>query len=157
MNQLERWRADDVIILDMSVEAYDEARFGNNAARTSKADESIYRRAHDVVGGERDFRDQMGKLLFGEKCLDKGEENDVRILFCARQAGAILITDDGGSKRQPGGMLGHARELASLGIEVMTDEVAVQKVRGKIAFRDKLARGIARDTGLPLPEWVGQD
>ena len=146
-----------MIILDMSVEAYNEARSGNNTVRMCKSDETIYRKAHDVFGGEEGFRNQIGKLLFGDKCLSQAETNDVRILFCARQAGAILITNDGGSRRQPGGILGHRTELASLGIEVMTDEIAVKKVREKIAFRDKLARSIARDTGLPLLEWVGQD
>ena len=157
MNELERWRADGIIILDVSEEAYDEARSGNDTKRTEKADENIFIRANDVFGGEKEFREKLGKMLFNSTILSESQKRDVRILFCAKMAGAILITNDGGSKRQPGGILGHAKELASLGIEVMTDEVAVQKVRHLIAFRDKTARSVAKDTGLPLPPWVSLD
>jgi hypothetical protein len=157
MNQLEQWRADGVIILDMSEEAYDEARSGNDMKRTKKADENIFIRANDVFGGEKEFRKKLGKILFNSTSLSKSQKRDVQILFCAKMAGAILITNDGGSKRQPGGILGHAKELASLGIEVVTDEVAVQKVRHLIVLRDKTARNVAKDTGLPLPPWVGLD
>ncbi len=73
-------------------------------------------------------------------------------------ADAILITDDGDSKAQPIGILGNAKELSSLyGIEVITDEDAVQKVSHLITDRDKLACSVARDTGLPVQPWVGQD
>jgi hypothetical protein len=157
MNKFEQWRADGVIILDMSEEAYDEARSGNDMKRTEKADESIFIRANDVFGGEKEFREELGKILFKSTSLTKSQKKDVRILFCAKMAGATLITNDGRSKRQPMGILGHAKKLASLGIEVMTDEVAVQKVRHLIAFRDKAARSVARDTGLQLPPWVGLD
>ena len=157
MNQLEQWRADGVIILDMSEEAYDEAHAGNNMKRTEKADECIFIRANDVFGGEKQFREQLGKILFNSTNLSEGKKRDVQILFCAKMAGALLITNDGASKRQPGGILGHARELVSLGIEVITDEDAVQKVRHLITNRDKLARSVAKDTGLPLPTWVGLD
>lgn len=157
MNQLEQWRADCVIILDMSGEAYDEAHAGNDMKRTEKADECIFIRANDVFGGEKQFRKELGGMLFNSTSLSEGQKRDVQILFCAKMAGAILITNDGGSKRQPGGILGHAKDLASLGIEVMTDEVAVQKVRHLLAFRDKVVRSVARDTGLQLPPWVGLD
>jgi len=155
MNQLERWRADGVITLDMSEEACDEARAGNNIKRTEKADESIFIRANDVFGSE--ISGKMEKILFNSTNLDESQKRDARILFCAKMANAILITNDGGSKRQPGGILGHANELAFLGINVMTDKVAVQKARHLIAFRDKTARIVATDTGLPLPPWVGLD
>jgi|SRR5208283_2196239 len=160
MNHLEKWHADDVIILNMSEEAYDEARSGNKNIknRTEKTEEYIFIRAKDVFGGEEKFRDKLRILLFKSTCLDEGQERDVRILFCSKMAGAILITNDGGSTRQPGGILGHAKELSSNhGIEVMTDEAAVQKVRHLISLRDKKARSVARDTGLPLPSWVGSD
>jgi hypothetical protein len=157
MTKLERWHSDGVIILDISEEAYDEARSGNNEVRNEKADERIFIKAADVFGVEKEFRDNIAKLLFNSTSLSRNQKNDIQILFCAKMAGAILITNDGGSKRQPGGILGHAKELASLGIEVMTDEVAVQSVRHRITFRDKAARSVARDTGLLLPLWVGLD
>jgi hypothetical protein len=160
MNQLEKWSIDDVIILDMSEQAYDEARSGskNIKNRLKKTAEYIFMRANDVFGGEEGFRDKMRLLLFDSTSLNKGEEMDVRILFCAKMAGAILITDEGASKQQRGGMLGHAKELSSLyGIEVMRDDAAVQRVRHRIILRDKTARSVERDTGLPLPPWVGQD
>lgn len=157
MNQLERWRDNGVIILEMSEEAYNEAQSGNDVKRIEKADEYTFRTTNDVLGGEEECRDKLGKLLFNSTILSEGQKNDVRMLFCAKRAGAALVTNDGGSKRQPGGILGHAKELASLGFEVITDEVAVQKVRHLITNRDKAARSVAKDTGLPLPPWVGLD
>lgn len=68
-----------------------------------------------------------------------------------------LITDDGGSKSQPRGILGSREELAKIGVEVLRDYEAVERVRGRIAIRDKNARYMSERTDLPLPEWVGKD
>ena len=69
----------------------------------------------------------------------------------------MLITDDGGSKQQPGGILGNRERLSSLGIQVMRDYEAVEFVKHKIIERDESARRIASRTGEPLPTWIGKD
>jgi hypothetical protein len=64
------------------------------------------------------------------------EANDVEIAFNANKYGAILVTADGGSRRQPGGILGNRVALARLGVQVMSDGEAVALVREKIQERD---------------------
>ena len=70
---------------------------------------------------------------------------------------AILVTNDGDSKRQTGGILGHREALARLGVSVMTDAEAVTYVRRKIAERDERMRLRAERDGARLPTWVGKD
>jgi hypothetical protein len=81
----------------------------------------------------------------------------VEIVFNARKYGCILVTNDGGSRSQPGGILGNRERLRSLGVQVLTDEEAVAFVRQLIQERDDRERERARFTGEPAPEWVGRD
>ena len=86
------------------------------------------------------------------------EENDVLIILHAKQNHCILVTNDGGSKRQPKGMLGNnERLLNEIGVKVMSDTEAVELVEGKIIERDDRARRIAQRFCETLPEWVGKD
>ena len=67
-------------------------------------------------------------------------------------------TNDGGSRRQPGGILGNREKLLSqLGIQVLTDEEAVRLIRELIEERDSRERERSSITGQPLPQWVGRD
>ena len=61
------------------------------------------------------------------------------------------------SQSQPGGILGHRDQLAALGVRVVTDQEAVQRVRILLRRRDEHAQAVCARTGEPLPEWVGQD
>ncbi len=79
------------------------------------------------------------------------------MVFNAYKYERILITDDGGSRRQSGGILGNRERLRSLGIQVMRDNEAVELVKHRIIERDEFARRIASKTGEPLPDWVGKD
>ena len=81
----------------------------------------------------------------------------IEIVFNAKKYCRILITNDGGSRSQPGGILGNASRLAELGITVMSDNCAVEKVEEKIRSRDKRAQKIADKFGDFLPEWFNQD
>jgi hypothetical protein len=85
------------------------------------------------------------------------EEGDVAIVFNAWKYHATLITADGGSRRQPRGILGAAEELAALGVRVVSDQEACAIVETAIHRRDSLAREYARETGSDLPSWVGAD
>lgn len=69
-----------------------------------------------------------------------------------------LITADGGSKRQLGGILGHREELRQcVGVLVLTDEEAVSLIERKLRSRDQAARRLAGVTGERVPDWVGCD
>jgi hypothetical protein len=100
---------------------------------------------------------QIKDLLFPHGIKSRSEWNDVEVAFNAHKYEAILITDDGGSKRQPNGILGKTQKLRKLGIQALHDYEAVELVRQKIIQRDQTAREIASTTGESLPDWVGKD
>lgn len=79
------------------------------------------------------------------------------MVFNARKYDAVLVTADGASKSQPGGILGNRDALKKLGITVMTDVEAVALVDGAIQRRDDAARFAQKLTGEAPPEWVGRD
>jgi hypothetical protein len=67
------------------------------------------------------------------------------------------VTNDGGSRRQFGGILGNRDKLQELGVQVLTDDEAVELVEELIRERDDRERTNSSITGQPLPEWVGKD
>ena len=103
-------------------------------------------------------RNTIERILFPSGIQDNSQQNDVEIVFTAgKWVGWILVTNDGGSKSQPGGILGNKDALAAIRIRVMRDDEAVELVKQKIKERDERARKIAEKEGKPLPEWVGKD
>lgn len=156
VNQLESWHDAGVIFLEMPSHAYEEA--GRcNVERTEKASKYTWISTNDTIGGESEFRRKIETIVFPRGANSKGEKNDIWILFTARQANATLITADGASKTQPGGMLGNAPALAELGIRVVSARAAVEEIKCSIQQRDQLARRVSASTGISLPHWVGQD
>jgi len=105
MNLLENWASNDVITIDMSIVAYNEARKGNNRKRTEKAMEHIYTHTHATTPEERAKLVAIQGIVFPDGIRDDNQSNDVEIVFNADKYGSILITNDGGSKSQPGGIL----------------------------------------------------
>lgn len=157
MNILERWFEDDVIYLEMSEVAQNEAANSGCSIRTEKAYTYI---ASETLAGTSDelhILKQIKGILFPDGIKSINEKNDVEIVFNAWKYKRFLITDDGGSKRQPGGILGNRDELAALGIQVLCDREAIQLVKQKIIQRDQRAIKIAANKNEPLPEWVGKD
>jgi len=69
---------------------------------------------------------------------------------------AILVTNDGASKSQPGGILGN-RDKFSDRVVVMNPMEAVQHIRGRIQERDRIACQASLAKGCPPPDWVGID
>ena len=156
MNQIEKWREDEVIEVLMAEVAYDEASAGGNARRSQKVSEHIY----SITLPDAEDKAEMGRIeaiLFPGGAASQSEKNDVEIVFNAKKYMRRLITADGGSKRQPGGILGNRDALAAIGVTVMTGAEAVELVRQRIADRDDRARQESAMDGVPLPPWVGQD
>ena len=156
VNKLEKWHTDEVIFLEMALTAYEEAGQGNSQ-RNAKADEYTWVSTNDSIGGEKEFREKIERTLFPSEAKNKNQKNDVMILFTAHRAGATLITRDGRSRRQAGGMLGNAEALAEIGIRVLSDEKAVNEIEKLIKQRDNKAIQASKLTGVPLPKWVGKD
>ncbi len=158
MNKLEQWDRDDVIHIQISEIAQSEALQGNNVARRSKARRYV---ASETLAHTREeiktLRD-IEHILFPSSAKTQNERNDVEVVFNAHKYMCILITNDGSSKKQPGGILGHATELKQrFRVEVMRDYEAVALVEKKIKERDVLAKKFALALSQPLPEWVGKD
>lgn len=156
MTRLEKWHQDGVVHITMSEVAQVEAAHGDSA-RARKAFSHIFTMSRPSTPQESALFQEIERILFPGGARTQSEKNDVEIVFNAKKYGCTLITADGGSKRQPGGILGHREELARLGISVITDVEAVAWVEERIRERDELAREGAREFGLPLPDWVGKD
>jgi hypothetical protein len=157
MNRLEVWRDNEVIELMMSESSHQEARAGGDPRRARKASIHIFSMTMASTAIEQEELRAIEKILFPGGAVTPNQRNDVDIVFNAAKYRRILITADGGSKRQPGGMLGNRAALAPLGVRIMTAEEAVEIVQQKIKDRDETARLSAKMERRPLPEWVGKD
>lgn len=99
---------------------------------------------------------KVANAIFPDGVKDDNQRNDVKIVCDAIKWNAILITNDGGSKKQPGGILGNADKLKD-NVQIMRDHEAVELINKKIEDRDNRNREIAKITGKELPEWTGID
>ena len=158
MNRLERWHQSKVIRLEMSEPSLGEAFRGNSVVRKNKAASYIYSITYADTPEEREMIKKIEQILFPRGAKDQNQKNDVEVVFSARKYQRILVTNDGGSKSQPGGILGNAGRLQKeLGVSVCTDAQAVEVVRKAIQKRDEMARHVSVKRGVPLPDWVGKD
>lgn len=158
MNQLEAWAAHGVIVLDMSEPALEEASAGNDAKRRAKAVNHIFSMTYAGTPDDQAKIRRIEGILFPSGAANKNQQNDVEIVFNAGKYCYVLVTNEGGSKTQPGGILGNAENLKQeLDIDVTNDVNAVELVKRSIAKRDALCRQISQEKGEPLPEWVERD
>ncbi len=156
MNQIAKWADADVILINMSGTSYDEAKAGGNPERTKKANTHIFTLPDEDVGPHDPVYRRIEATLFPGGAKDDNQRNDVRVVFEAAKYGALLITRDGGSKTQPGGMLGNRDKLKDV-VSIVSDAEAVELIRKKIQERDEFNRRVAGEFGVPLPEWTGLD
>jgi hypothetical protein len=157
LNQIERWRADGVVQVMMSAHSSAEAKAGGNAARAAKALGYGYSYVGDGTEAERSTKQAISLVLLPAGIRNDAERNDVDIVFHAQKYSAILVTNDGGSRRQPGGILGNRVRLAALGVTVMRPREVVAHVREKVRARDERAKQLALRHRTSVPTWVGAD
>jgi len=155
VNQLEQWHQNGVILINMSATAHGEAQAGSSAQRAQKANQQIFTVTPAVSKYDGLYR-QVEVALFPSGARSMNQRNDVRIVCEAANYDAILVTNDGGSKSQPGGILGNRDKLASL-VKIMSPDETVNFVRGKISERDDFNRKVAIEFGGELPSWTGAD
>ena len=160
VNRMERWRDEGVILLAMAGIAHEEAQAGANGnveARKRKAASHLYTIRCDDDARADDMYARVEAILWG-KSADDNQANDVEVVCEAILWHAILVTSDGGSKRQPAGILGNRDRLRELfNILILRPEEAVEFIHRKIAERDAFNAKIADLTGSALPEWAGRD
>jgi hypothetical protein len=152
---IEKWKQNKVIRVMMAQRAQDEAAHGNQR-RAKKAYTYI---ASITESNAEDIKlfESLEKIMFPDGAKTQNEKNDIEIVFNSRKYGCILITNDGGSKRQPAGILGNRDKLQQIGIDVMTDKEAVEFIKQCIIERDNLERERSKITGQSLPDWLGTD
>jgi hypothetical protein len=157
VNQLEKWYADGVVLINMAGTAREEALAGNDARRTNKANEQIFTMTTPAPVNSERFK-AIESVLFPGGAKDENQRNDVRIVADATHYAAILVTNDGGSNSQPGGILGNRDELfRQFGVRTLSADEAVDFVRTKIRERDEFNAQVVREFGGELPDWTGQD
>jgi hypothetical protein len=155
VNQLEKWANDEVILINMSSTARNESLAGNNQLRVNKANTHIYT-ASEPIHEDDPLYKRIESYIFPGGAKDENQKNDVRIVCEAQKYQAILVTNDGGSKKQPGGILGNRDKFAGR-VMVMNPMEAVQHVCRHIQERDRIARQVSKTEGCVLPSWVGMD
>jgi hypothetical protein len=156
MNQLESWALHGVIEIIMSGTSFREASEGDDRLRTKKAQSYVFTLTEPDIDASSALNQEIERILFPDGAQSLNQKNDVKIVYDAAHWKAILVTDEGGSKRQPGGMLGNRSELSRF-VRIMSDEEAVAFIRSKVDERDDFNRRVAEATGLSLPEWTGKD
>lgn len=157
MNKLEAWSERGIIKLLTAEVAQNEMLVGDDATRTAKAYTFIFTMSEVTTGHEERSFHEIAAILFPNGTDSQNKKNDVEIVFNAAKYMRPLITNDGGSKSQPGGILGNRERLAQRGITVLTPEEAVALVERGITARDESARKMAELMGQRVPEWVGRD
>ncbi|MFZ3116456.1 MAG: hypothetical protein WA133_10575 [Syntrophales bacterium] len=155
VNQLECWSENGVILIEMSSTAHMEAQAGNDQRRTRKANQQIFTMTSPSPNDSPLFK-KVELSLFSEGAKDENQINDVMIVCEAAKYQAILVTGDGASKRQPGGILGNRDKLNGF-VRIMTPDEAVDFVHSKITERDDFNRRVAMEIGGELPSWTGRD
>jgi hypothetical protein len=124
MNELEQLSAEGKCSLSMPYHAWKEAETGSNLLRQSKVCE------YDFIQplkneSQRYWYNVIEAIVFPSRARTENEKNDLWILVTAREMNYPIITNDGGSKKQSGGMLGNAQELKKIGVTVVRDLEAV--------------------------------
>jgi len=113
VNQLERWFEDGVILINMSSTAHVEAQAGNDHRRTRKVNQQIFTSTLPIQTNDPQFK-KVELSLFPYGAQNENQRSDVRIVCEAAKYQAILVTGDGASKRQPGGILGNRDKLRDM-------------------------------------------
>lgn len=158
MNRIEQRQRDGVVELLTSYVAFREMKHGANPALMRRIEGMIFSFTAADTQAEAEEMRRIETILHPLGARTASERNDVRLCFNASKYRGTLVSNGGGSRRQPRGILRCAQALRSqLGIRVMRDTEAVACVEVKIRERDELARDVSRETGASLPTWVGRD
>ncbi len=128
MNELEQLAAQGKCSLLMPYSAWKEAETGNNELRKSKTWEYFYIQPIKNES-QKYWYDVIETIVFPNGARTENEKNDLWILVTAREMNYPIITNDGNSKKQPGGMLGNVQELKKIGVIVIRDSEAVAWIK----------------------------
>lgn len=104
---------------------------------------------------EAEARSKIARIVFPNGLRFDSDRVDVDTIRIAQLWHAIVITNDGDSKTQPGGILGAKSRLhREIGVEVMRDFEAEKLVARLIRERDRMEIGFAAKEGREPAAWV---
>lgn len=154
MSELEEWSRRGVIGLEWSEPIYDElSRDAPDGRHWRKSCGILVAHPSTTNPNEIQQLAEIERVVFPGGSRDKRERIDALAIFTAWKYRAIFVTDDGsGGKAR--GILTHKKDLASLGVQVVTDEEAVAIVRGTLSALAKEERHHMQESGEPEPSWV---
>lgn len=155
VNQLEKWAEDEVILINISSSAFREAQADGNPQRVKKACQQVFTDTPAVEPHDPLYL-RVESALFPEGAQNENQRNDIRIVCEASKYPSILVTADGSSKSQPGGILGNRHKLKDI-VKILSPEEAVDFIRQKIKERDGFNAKFVEEFGGNLPPWTGQD
>ena len=120
MNQLENWASNGVILINMSGISFREASEGQDWLRTKKAQSYVFTLTEPDIDTSSVRYQEIERILFPDGARTANQRNDVKIVYDATHWKSILVTAEGHSKRQRGGMLGHRDQLSEF-VTIMSD------------------------------------
>lgn len=159
MNKLQQWKSDGVIRLNYTFEIQRELERCRNPKfrEASHALGVLFARSCSAIE-EKEQRDKIAGIIFPNGLKDNTDRVDVDTIRVAQLWGAIVITDDGASKRQPGGLLGATLRLhREVGVKVIRDVDAEGMVSRLINQRDQLEIFEAAFEKRTVADWCGKD
>lgn len=155
VNQLEEWDRYGVVTINISSTACAEAKAGGNKKRTDKANVQIYTTTPPANTSDPLYQ-KVEAAIFPNGAKNDNQRNDVKIVFDAAKYAAILVTGDGGSNRQPGGIIGNRHKLVDF-VRILSPAEAVSFIKNKIRERDAFNIQVHKKFGVQLPAWTGAD
>lgn len=122
LNELERLADVGKIELMYTESTWNEARFGSEERRT-KVDRRYFLGLDEF--GENaslvnSWRKDIGQVVFPRGVVNERQRRDIEALLVVKISGGYFVSNDGGSNKQPGGVLGNRDALASCGIKVFS-------------------------------------
>ncbi|HYE36735.1 hypothetical protein [Methylocaldum sp.] len=114
MNQIEKWAADEIILVNMSGVSFKEALAGNNPIRTKKTFAQLFTLTDENIDITCQRYREIENAIFPGGAKNQNQHNDVKVVYEAAHWNAILVTRDGASNNQPGGILGNRDKLRGL-------------------------------------------
>lgn len=121
LNELEHLAHARKIDLMYTETTWDEAQFGSLIRRDKVRQFFFVGLSKDEENNllQQPWRDEIGRLVFPHGIKSDSQRRDIEALLTVKMSCGYFVSSDGGSKRQPGGILGHKSQLAVLGVEVL--------------------------------------
>jgi len=156
MNAFEKWERDGIITAYSTKGLWEETR-GTPFYKKATGRSSLHAKSCDESENER-LRQRIQEIVFPQGTKSPNDRVDVEAIRVSKVWGAIFVTNDGASRRQPGGILGARDRLhQEIGVQIMRAQEAAELIKRRIVGRDDLEAWAAARENRPLAEWYQKD